>query len=175
MNVLRSLLALAAIALSSGCHPSQSPELGPKAPAPQAEAVEYRWLPDGDAQKFKAIEDQLGGFSETMREVAYRYSELYWAGTDENWAYADYQLEHIAEAIEAGIIRRPARADSARPFLDKNIPALEAAIKAQDSAAFARQFAGLQQACNTCHVAEEVAFIAVQTPSVRWVPVGNAP
>ena len=139
------------------------------------EEVEFRWLPDGDAQKFKAIEDQLAGFSQAMIEVGHRYNDLHWAGVDRNWGYAEYQLEHIEEAIEAGIIRRPGRADSARPFLDATIPSLQEAIEAQDGAAFDERFEAFTNHCNSCHVQEEVAFIYVTPPEVRLSPAGMPP
>ncbi len=139
------------------------------------EEVEFRWLPDGDAQKFKAIEDQMGGFSQSMIEVGHRYNDLHWAGVDRNWGYAQYQLEKIGDSIEAGIIRRPDRAESARPFLDATIPSLQEAIEAQDGAAFDEQFEAFTNHCNSCHVQEEVAFIYVTPPEVRLSPAGMPP
>lgn len=38
-----------------------------------------------------------------MVEKGYRDQELYWAGQDENWDYADYQIEKIRKAIENGL------------------------------------------------------------------------
>ena len=35
------------------------------------------WLDGSDTEKFEEIAHQLGGFSRTMIEVSYRYSELY--------------------------------------------------------------------------------------------------
>ncbi|MFU8803328.1 MAG: hypothetical protein ACNA8W_05925 [Bradymonadaceae bacterium] len=168
----------ALLIVSTGCHPPSSPAT--QEPAPQAasevdEEVSYRWLPPLDAEKFAAIEEQLQGFSRTMREVGYRYNELYWAGEDENWEYAEYQLEHIAEAIEQGIIRRPGRAANSRPFLDEDIPALEEAIERESAELFEERFQRLTMACNTCHGLEDVAFIPVRTPTIRVVPAGDAP
>lgn len=137
--------------------------------------IEYRWLPDDDAEKFQAIENQLGGFSATMEEVAYRYNELYWAGRDRNWDYADYQLDKLAGSIEDGIIRRPARAASARDFLDDDVPALDETITNEDAEGFDDQIDQFVDACNTCHAREAVPFIEVTHPETRVAPVAPQP
>jgi len=49
-----------------------------------------------EQEKINTIEKQFRGFDNAMVETGYRYQELYWAGQDENWEYADYQLEKIA-------------------------------------------------------------------------------
>lgn len=172
------ILTIAALTLLvSGCHPPSSPAPHHTAPAhtdpaPQQDDTEYRWLPPSDSEKFLAIEEQLQGYSRTMREVAYRHSELYFAGQDENWAYADYQLEHIAEAIEQGIARRPARGPNSRNFLDKDIPALQEAIDQKSPELFAERFEAFTGSCNSCHGLEDHGFIHVRTPTIRILPTG---
>jgi hypothetical protein len=130
-----------------------------------------RWLPEDEHARLLAIEEQLGGFSRTMTEVGYRFNELYFAGLDENWEYADYQLEHIEEAVEAGIIRRPKRAPSSQGFLKRDIPAMKRAIDGKNREAFLASFEEFRQSCNTCHAMERVPFISVVTPEVRLSPV----
>jgi hypothetical protein len=67
------------------------------------------WLAGTAHEKFDTLANQLGGFDQTMIEVGYRYIELYWAGQDENWDYARYQIEEMRSAMEKGFVRRPAR------------------------------------------------------------------
>lgn len=125
------------------------------------------WL-KGDKQYFvEEIEEQFGGFSAAMTEVAYRYEELYWAGMDGNWAYADYQLEHIEEAIEAGITRRPDRSLNAELFLKSDQQKMQLIIDEEDGEGFASAFNAYRQACIACHEREDVSFIPVNLPKVR--------
>jgi hypothetical protein len=125
------------------------------------------WL-RGDKQHFvETVEEQFGGFSTTMREVAYRFEELYWAGLDGNWEYADYQLEHIEEAIEAGIIRRPDRTLNAELFLKADQPRMQLIVDNKDAGGFAEGFAAYRQACVACHMREDVRFIPVNLPKIR--------
>ncbi|HMU04502.1 MAG TPA: hypothetical protein PJ990_12805, partial [Saprospiraceae bacterium] len=81
------------------------------------EKVTGDWIIGTEADRIKTIEKQFRGFDNAMVETGYRYQELYWAGHDENWQYADYQLEKIKIAIEYGLERRPKRAKSAEHFV----------------------------------------------------------
>src|SRR6056297_3887828 len=73
----------------------------------QEEAYETEWIGNTKEEIIKNTEFQFQGFSRTMKEVNYRYQELYWAGKEENWEYAEYQREHIWEAMVQGYMRRP--------------------------------------------------------------------
>lgn len=101
----------------------------------------------------------LRGFDMAMVETSHRYAELYWAGIDGNWGYADYQLKKIRTAVENGLERRPKRAASAQTFLTMVIPHLEEAIVHKDSAKFWNRFDTFTSTCNTCHKDEQVPFI----------------
>ncbi|MGY6559970.1 MAG: hypothetical protein ACXIT9_11890 [Nitritalea sp.] len=129
------------------------------------------WLSGTTEEKFEEVADQLQGFSTTMVEVSYRYSELYWAGMDENWEYAEHQLEHLEEAIELGLKRRPLRAASAEDFMEVTIPEMEALIAGEDKEAFLKGFQSFTSACNACHAKEGEAFIKIKTPEARLSPV----
>ena len=135
---------------------------------PQTERTyQGEWL-GGEPQEIIAeIEHQFAGFSQTMWETAYRYQELYWAGVDDNWEYADYQLEHILEALEQGFVRRPDREASSAQFVNQSSPALLETIEAGDREAFLDQFSVFTATCNTCHAMEDVAFITIVVPEVR--------
>ena len=65
------------------------------------------WIKGTEIEQIKTIEKQFRGFDNTMVETGYRYQELYWGGQDQNWEYADYQIEKIKIAIESGLERTP--------------------------------------------------------------------
>ena len=44
------------------------------------------WLKGDNDRKFETISKHFRGFDMAMMEVGYRYTELYWAGQDQNWA-----------------------------------------------------------------------------------------
>jgi len=133
---------------------------------PQADS----WLRGSVDERLETVAAQLGGFGMTMMEVGYRYGQLYFAGDDENWDYARYQVDEIEVAMANGLQRRPARAASAamlNPALDK----VKVAVGAGDPDAFEDAFETLTIACNTCHKAEKVSFIHVAPPEHRVGPV----
>jgi len=129
------------------------------------------WLEGTTEEKLDEVAHQLGGFSRTMVEVGYRYSELYWAAMDENWGYADHQIEHIIEAMEDGLKRRPLRAASAEGFMKETLPYMESLIEKEDKEEFLKGFQMFTSACNACHAKEGESAIMIQAPLNRTSPV----
>ncbi|MFC4871604.1 hypothetical protein [Negadavirga shengliensis] len=157
-----SFALLFALLVSCQQHKGQSgsPAVGPDG-----------WLKGTTDEKLDEVAHQLGGFSRTMAEVGYRYSELYWAGQDENWQYANHQIEHILEAMEDGLKRRPVREASAREFMKKSIPAIWELVERENKEAFLEGFKTFTAGCNHCHVKEGETFIVIQEPLNRTSPV----
>ena len=131
------------------------------------EAYATEWLGASKTEILDNIEDQFQGFSRTMTETAYRYHELYWAGQDQNWEYAEYQREHIEEAMELGFLRRPDREASSQQFMSQALPNMKRVISEEDKEKFLTEFTSLTASCNTCHAMEEVAFMTVKIPPKR--------
>ncbi len=129
--------------------------------------LETRWAGEDLQEVIQNLESQLGGFDQTMIQTNYRYNELYWAGQDENWGYAEYQLDEMLENLEKGFIRRPERQASSVQFVDQAAPRLLQAIQSGDKNAFDAAFERFASSCNTCHGMEDVAFIQVVIPEVR--------
>lgn len=136
------------------------------------EVAQGEWIKGTEEEKLEIIEEQFGGFSTTMVEVAYRYQEMYWAGQDENWEYADYQLEHIEEAMEEGFVRRPSRERAAKHFMTYTIVEMDKAIKSENLDNFNEKFEQMRVDCKSCHNMEKVPFIDVTIPTLRAVPSG---
>lgn len=80
--------------------------------------VEGQWIKGNKKEQINTIETQLRGLDMAMVEIGYRYQELYWAGQDEHWEFADYQLKKINKALKLGLQRRPKRAATAEHFCE---------------------------------------------------------
>ena len=132
-----------------------------------AESVSGNWIQGNEKEKLLMIEDQFSGIHKTMMEIQYRFQELYWAGQDENWEYADHQIEEMKEALELGFIRRPERASSGKVFQENSFPFIEKAIASKDKDKFLKDFEIFKAGCNNCHSMEKVPFISITTPEVR--------
>jgi hypothetical protein len=129
------------------------------------------WIKGTKHEQIKIIEKQFRGFDNAMIEVGYRYQELYWAGQDENWEYANYQLEKIKLAIENALERRPKRAKAAKNFMNNVLPEMKKSIQSKDSIYFNKTFLTLTLNCNGCHMQEKISFFNVQLPTVRQSPI----
>ncbi len=158
LNRCAAYMCMAALGLFAvGCAPD---------PAPDPVGSDG-WLTGSSEEKFDTVADQLRGFDVAMWEVGYRYNELYWAGQDENWPYAEYHAEKIRTAMEQGFERRPAREASAEEFMNEDLPGVKEAINAEDPELFEERMEVLTNSCNICHALEEVPFMQVRLPSVR--------
>lgn len=129
------------------------------------------WITGTEQEQIKTIEKQFRGFDNAMVETGYRYQELYWAGQDQNWEYAGYQIDKIKIAIENGLERRPNRANSSDHFLNNALPEMKNSVLSKDTAIFNSGFQALTISCNACHAMEKVAFFNVQIPTVRQSPI----
>jgi hypothetical protein len=129
------------------------------------------WLEGSENQKIETLAKHLRGFDMAMVETGYRYQELYWAGKDENWEYADYQIEKLRIAIENGLERRPNRAKSAEHFLNVALPEMNKAVEQKDTAIFNENFQMLTNSCIACHAMEKVPHFTVKKPLHRQSPI----
>lgn len=137
----------------------------------QKQQVHGSWIKGTEEEKLKTIENQFRGFDMAMVETGYRYQELYWAGQDENWDYAGYQVAKIKIAIENGLERRPLRAKSAEHFLNNVLPEMQKSIESKDTVEFNKSFQMMTVSCNSCHALEKVPFFSVKTPTIRQSPI----
>jgi hypothetical protein len=137
----------------------------------QEQSAQGKWIEGTEQEKLETIENQFRGFDMAMVETGYRYQELYWAGQDENWEYADYQIEKIRKAIENGLERRPRRAKSADHFLTVALPEMEKALEKRDTVVFNKNFQMLTNSCISCHAMEKVPHFTVKKPLYRQSPI----
>ena len=102
-DALFALVPAAMLAATVACteerpKPAAPEDASASAPPSAAPSVhvpdEAKWLVQGSSdERFVKIASQLRGFDVAMVETGYRYGELYWAGRDENYDYARYQLQ----------------------------------------------------------------------------------
>jgi hypothetical protein len=116
------------------------------------------------------------GLGELMTAfVQPRHTKLGLAGAAQNWDYAAYELDELSETfddvgkliLKHGALSIPqAIAATVKQPLD----ALDTAIKAKDSVAFAKAFADLTTGCNACHQSAGHPMVIIQVPTVSAFP-----
>ena len=148
---MNKLLTITGVFLLFACQPPQ-------------ESVQGDWITGTEEEKLEKIEEHFQGFGKAMWEVSYRYKELYTAGKNQNWEYAEHHVEELEEAIELGLERRPKHAEAAEHFLNVALPELEKAIAKKDSISFFEKYEQMRVSCNACHQMRDHGFIKVKTP-----------
>lgn len=129
------------------------------------------WIQGDSDERWATVARHLRGLDVAMVEIGYRYDELYWAGIDSNWEYADYQVAKVMLSLQNALERRPKRRPSAEELFLPALDEVKRAVGMRDSAAFERAFGALTAGCNSCHSAEGVASFYVEPPSVRRSPI----
>jgi len=140
----------------------------------QKDRPQGEWITGSETEQLETIENHFQGFGKAMWEVGYRYKELYVAGENENWGYAEHHIEELEEAIELGLERRPKHKQAATQFLTVAIPEINKAIQEKNKALFDEKYEELRQSCNACHVMTNHEFIKIKTPSDYYSVVGKA-
>ena len=123
-------------------------------------------------EKFKKIQKQFRGFDLAMVEVGYRFNSFYFALKDKNYPLATYQLDKIKKAITNGIERRPKREQNSKIlFLNTQYKNMRESLIKQEPKQIWKEYNSTKVSCNICHVAENVPFIKVIDPHMRWQPI----
>ncbi len=111
--------------------------------------------------------------ADLMIETQFRYFKLWYAGREQNWELADFELEQIRESFDNSARIFPTIPLASKHMIIQPANELDSAIEAKDSAKFARAFDQLTAACNACHEAARLGFIVVRQP--RMPPVETSP
>lgn len=138
------------------------PLYNPATAASEQTGVSKNWLldVDSDEERFRLLQDYLGGFSQNMREVGFRYRYVYLSIVDGNFELADYHWKKIKNAIEYGFMKRPARRKhSEDKFLNDAWQQLSTSLKNEDAEQIRADFRRARKACMECHKAEDVGFL----------------
>jgi hypothetical protein len=117
-----------------------------------------------------AKEPYAPGLGEFMTATQLRHAKLWFAGKENNWDLAAYEIDEITEGLEDAEKQFPTReglpvADMIKANIDPAIEELKKAVEARSSAKFAAAFDQLTSACNTCHAGANKPFIRIQRPT----------
>ena len=105
------------------------------------------------------------GFGEFMSSIQIHHAKLWFAGKEQNWELADFEMHEIAETLDAIKEYQTEREESKK--VDMLKPALETvkdAIDKKDPALFNSGYLLLTNTCNNCHKAVNFGFNIVKVP-----------
>lgn len=112
------------------------------------------------------------GLGEFMLGIQEHHAKLWFAGTNKNWALADFEVHEIGETlddIKQYCTDRPEVKSIG--IIDPAISSISNAIKQKDEEVFRKGFVQLTASCNTCHKDNQHGFNVIIIPSAQ--PVTN--
>jgi hypothetical protein len=116
------------------------------------------------------------GLGEFMTATQLRHAKLWFAGKNNNWALAAYEIDEIKEGLEDAAKYHANNdgvpvAELIKTIIDPRLEQLEKAIEGKSSTQFAAAFDELTNGCNSCHAKAGKGFIRIQRPTAP--PVSN--
>lgn len=118
-----------------------------------------------DSLKSKLADTYKPGFGEFMSSIQIHHNKLWFAGINQNWKLADFEIHEIMENIDA--IKKYQKERKESEEIDMIEPALDsvnAAIKQKNPVAFKSSYILLTNTCNSCHRATDFEFNVVKIP-----------
>src|SRR5690606_30885844 len=106
------------------------------------------------------------GFGEFMNTIQLHHAKLWFAGNNENWALAKYEIDEMKETfddLEKYVTDRPEVKQI--PMISPALDSMEQAIASQKQGRFQSAYLLLTNTCNNCHRATDHAFNVITMPS----------
>ena len=164
------LLALYACSVVSGAVAQQS---GAPAPAGSDDVAALR----AEIERLKSI---VPGQAFAMTQVAYNFSNLWFAAHAENWPLAQFYFNETRVRLRWALRVTPVRKISTgdlelQPFLDalekEPLAKLGEAVAAKNVAQLEGAYMDTLQSCHACHAASEKGYLELQVPAAPAEPL----
>lgn len=110
------------------------------------------------------------GLGEFMTATQLRHAKLWFAGKDDNWDLAAYEIDEIKEGLEDAARLHPTFdgvpvAEMIKTIINPRIEQLEKAVEGKNSTQFIAAFDELTNGCNSCHAGASKPFIHIKRPT----------
>jgi hypothetical protein len=123
-----------------------------------------------ESRKIDSLEKRLAesykpGFGEFMLGIQAHHNKLWFAGKNNNWKLADFEVHEIMELLEDIQKYQAERKETGKIVMIK--PAIDSvnnAIAQKDPQLFISSFTLLTNTCNNCHRAVDFEFNVVKIP-----------
>jgi hypothetical protein len=142
----------------------------------------------GDADELAALRAEVSRLqgllpdqSHAMKDVAYHFANLWFAGQNTNWPLAEFYWSetrsHLRWAVRIIPIREDTQGNEIRlteilDSIDKtSLQQVGDAIKAGESAKFSEAYKQMLDSCYACHLASGKPFLRLQIPTQPEVPI----
>ncbi|HEY2649899.1 MAG TPA: hypothetical protein VGI38_11940 [Puia sp.] len=125
-----------------------------------------------DSLRNKITHAYVPGVGEFMSSIQMHHAKLWFAGKNENWELANFEMEEIQESLD-DIQQYCADSPSIKPLPMIFLPldSVKRAISEKNISMFKTSFNLLTNTCNNCHRAASHAFNVIRVPDRE--PVTN--
>ncbi|MBS4039841.1 MAG: hypothetical protein KGZ81_04510 [Flavobacteriales bacterium] len=118
-----------------------------------------------DSLEKKLADTYKPGFGEFMSGIQAHHSKLWFAGQNENWKLADFEVHEIMEAIENIQKFQTERKESQMTgMINPALDSINNAIQQRNPVLFKSSYTLLTNTCNNCHHAANFEFNVVKIP-----------
>ncbi len=105
------------------------------------------------------------GLGEFMSSIQVHHSKLWFAGINQNWKLADFEIHEIMEALSNIKRYQTERKESQKiDMLNPALDSVNTAIQQKNYSAFKSSYINLTNTCNNCHHAVDFEFNIVKIP-----------
>jgi hypothetical protein len=125
-------------------------------------------------QSLKDLSGQLPSQSHTMADVAYHFSNLWFAAKAKNWPLAEFYVNETRSHLRWAVRVRPVRplagggqlhlADMLTAIEQTTLKEVQDSVRAQDSKRFSTAYKEMLAGCYSCHVAAEKPYLRLHVP-----------
>jgi hypothetical protein len=153
---MKSLISLSVMLTVFACNPQRNDT--ERVNALEGKIVELQQKLD-DAYK--------PGLGEFMSSIQVHHAKLWFAGQNENWQLADFEIKELQESvnyIQKYCTDRPET--KSIPMIKPALDSMDHAIQRKNKVSFKSSFIFMTQTCNNCHVATQHGFNVIKIPDV---------
>jgi len=112
------------------------------------------------------IQKMKPGLGELMTNIQLHHEKLYFAGMNQNWKLASFEIGEINETIaQAQQIEKDRPETKDLVMLTVPLKGINDAIESKDVEKFRTEYQNLTNTCNSCHTANHFEFNVIKIPS----------
>ena len=118
-----------------------------------------------DSLESKLANTYIPGFGEFMTNIQAHHAKLWFAGQNENWKLAEFEVHEIMESLDAIQKYQTDRKESRGiEMINPALDSINIAIGEENLERFKYSYTLLTNTCNNCHRATDFAFNVVKIP-----------
>jgi hypothetical protein len=121
-----------------------------------------------DSLEIKLSQGYKPGFGEFMSNIQAHHAKLWFAGENQNWKLADFEVHEIMESFEDIQQYETERKESKLiGMINPALDSVNSAIEQKNLKLFKRGYNLLTNTCNSCHRAVNFEFNVIKIPDVQ--------